>query len=369
MKSRPVRVLLVAPCFGDYGGIEAFTLAVADTLMKDVRFEVRVCFKRTTNFVLRQGLAQQCQAYPVEFCSRAGRSLLAAIAWADVVHGQNASLDVAFLTGVLRKPRVLSLHNTLPSRPIAQRIGWQMSASSASVRWYNSHFVWKTWEPREANAASSCVPPTSRLSMAEVAADARRGFVFLGRFVPGKGADVLLEAYRQARLNPAIWPLTFVGDGPLGRALKERSASERIDGVRFAGFIDGEMKARTLGGAKWLVAPSHWEEPFGLVAREARRLGVPCIVTRDGGLPEAAGRDALVCEPGDVNGLTTLLRRAASMPWEEYVLRACRTKDDLSQQQVPISFYLDTYLSLLKRSSVSVDPAVGPLAVGERGSL
>jgi len=205
--------------------------------------------------------------------------------------------------------------------------------------------------------------------MAEVMPDARRGFVFLGRFVPGKGADVLLEAYRQARLNPAVWPLTFVGDGPLGRALKDRSASERIDGVRFAGFIDGEMKARTVGGAKWLVVPSHWEEPFGLVAREARRLGVPCIVTRDGGLPEAAGRDALVCEPGDVNGLTMLLRRAASMPWEEYVLRARRTKDDLSRQQVPISFYLDTYLTLLKRSSVSVDRGVGPLAVNERGSL
>ena len=41
------------------------------------------------------------------------------------------------------------------------------------------------------------------------------------------------------------------------------------------------------------------------------------------------------------------------MPWEEYAFRARRTKDDLNQQQVPISFYLDTYLTLLKRSLVS----------------
>jgi glycosyltransferase involved in cell wall biosynthesis len=244
-----------------------------------------------------------------------------------------------------------------------------MSASLASVRWYNSHFVWKTWEPDQPDPASFCVPPTSRLAPADVAPDARRGFVFLGRFVPGKGADVLLEAYKQAKLNPGVWPLTFIGDGPLGRALKDRSVGERIDGVRFAGFIDGEMKARTLGGAKWLVAPSHWQEPFGLVAREARSLGVPCIVTRDGGLPEAAGRDALVCEPGDVDGLTTLLRRAASMPWEEYVRRAGRTKEDLRHQQVPLSFYLDTYLTLLKREAVSVGRGLGSLAVGERGSL
>ncbi len=350
--TRPVRVLLVASSFGDYGGIESFVLAVAETLLGDARFEVRVCFKRAATFTLRSTLERQCQIYPVEFCSRASRSLVAAIRWADVVHGQNASPDVAFLTGVLGKPRVLSIHNVLPTRPISQRLGWQVAAASASVRWYNSHFVWKTWEPHAPTPDSLCVSPTSRLPVTEIAPDARRGFVFLGRFVPGKGADVLLEAYRQAKLNPAVWPLTFIGDGPLGRTLKDRSVLERIDGVRFAGFIDGEMKARTLGGAKWLVAPSHWEEPFGLVAREARRLGVPCIVTRDGGLPESAGRDALVCEPADVNGLSNLLRQAASMPWEEYVLRAHRTKDDLAQQQVPLSFYLDSYLKVLNDGEI-----------------
>jgi glycosyltransferase involved in cell wall biosynthesis len=340
-------------------------LAVADTLMKDARFEVRIFFKRTANFALRQNLAQQCRAYPVEFCSRASPSLAAAVAWADIVHSQNPSVDVAIMSGILRKTRVLSVHNVLPSRPVARRVGWQMSASLASVRWYNSHFVWKTWEPGQPSAASFCVPPMSRLATADVAPDARRGFVFVGRFVPGKGADVLLEAYKQAKLNPRMWPVTFIGDGPLGRALRDRSAGERIDGVRFAGFIDGEMKARTLGGAKWLVAPSHWREPFGLVAREARRLGVPCIVTRDGGLPEAAGRDALVCEPGDVDGLTTLLRRAASMSWEEYVRRAARTKEDLRHQHVPPTFYPDTYLTLLKREPVSVGRDIGPLAVDE----
>ena len=246
-KSRPVRVLLVAPCFGDYGGIEAFTLAVADTLMKDERFEVRVCFKRTANFVLRQGLAQQCHAYPVEFCSRAGRSLLAAIAWADVrARPERLVATVAFPAPASRADHdVLSLHNTLPSRPIAQRIGWRdvrphQPASAGTTLILSGKRGSRTRQARPVPVYRS----TSRLSMADVMPDARRGFVFLGRFVPGKGADVLLEAYRQARLNPAVWPLTFVGDGPLGRALKDRSAIERIDGVRFAGFIDGEMKAR-----------------------------------------------------------------------------------------------------------------------------
>jgi glycosyltransferase involved in cell wall biosynthesis len=35
-------------------------------------------------------------------------------------------------------------------------------------------------------------------------------------------------------------------------------------------------------------------EDFGLTAVEARNLGVPCIITRDGGLPEAGGKQALI---------------------------------------------------------------------------
>jgi hypothetical protein len=76
-----------------------------------------------------------------------------------------------------------------------------------------------------------------------------------------------------------------------------------------------------------------------------------------------------VCEPGDVDGLTTLLKRAASMPWEEYVRRAARTKEDLRHQQVPPTFYPETYLTLLKREPVSVGREIGPRAVDETGSL
>jgi glycosyltransferase involved in cell wall biosynthesis len=345
---RPLRVLLVSPTFGAYGGMEAFVLAVADTLAHDSRFEVRVLFKRTTQFEREPDLEQQCRTLPVEFCGRASRALWSAITWADIVHGQNASPDVAAMAFVLRRPIVLTLHNTLPDRPAQRRLAWRLSASTAAARWYNSSFVGGTWEGPGARGESAVVPTTSRLPAGHVDPLSRRGFVFLGRLVAGKGADILIDAYRESGLDPHVWPLAIMGDGPLRARLQDECTRRGIRGVTFTGFVAGAAKAQALARAKWLVAPSHWGEPFGLVAIEARGVGVPCIIAADGGLPEAAGRDALVCVPGDAGSLARRLVDAAGMPDADYLARARRTRDDLDRELIPTSFYSDAYLRLAK---------------------
>ncbi len=71
-----------------------------------------------------------------------------------------------------------------------------------------------------------------------------------------------------------------------------------------------------------MVVPPNTKEDFGLTAVEARNLGVPCIITRDGGLPEAGGRQALICEPNDPRALAELLQQAAAMSETEYAERA-----------------------------------------------
>jgi glycosyltransferase involved in cell wall biosynthesis len=344
-----VRVLLVSPCFGAYGGVEAFVFALADAVGRDPRFEVRVCFKRVANFSLQPALEQYCQAAHVEFCDRASRELWSAIGWADIVHAQNASPDVAMMAALLRKPLALTIHDFLPPTPWLRRLSWQASARAASARWYNSRSVWSTWEPNGDLAASARVPTVSRFEAASSEPVDRTGFLFVGRLVDSKGVDVLIDAYQRAGLDPAAWPLTIVGDGPLRAELEARAARAGVPGVRFLGFVDDGMKAQLLASAKWLVAPSHAHEGLGLVVLEARHAGVPCIITRHGGLPEAGGRDALVCEPRDVAGLAALLETAGAMSEADYQLRSRRTKSELADQLVPMSFYSDAYLGLTHR--------------------
>jgi glycosyltransferase involved in cell wall biosynthesis len=79
--------------------------------------------------------------------------------------------------------------------------------------------------------------------------------------------------------------------------------------------------AEIFRGARVLLAPSVWEEPFGRVAAEALLNGVPPIVSDRGGLPDAVNDGGFVLPLPD--GLTLDTREpvaaAAVGPWVELI--------------------------------------------------
>lgn len=349
---KPIKLLLVSPCQGAYGGIEAFVLAVAAAVRKEPDFEVRVCFKKTKHFARQPSLKTMLQNEPVEFCARADRDLASAIRWADVVHLQNASPDVVALAKLFRKRLVLTIHNYMPRKLDGHRLLWRWSAKFADARWYNSQFVWDTWEGERKRVGSRKVATTSKLPEGWTPPEERRGFAFIGRWIANKGIETLLDAYAEAELDHEQWPLVLMGDGPL-RSLIEYAIQRRgVTGIRILGFVDEETKAQEMKKARWVVVPPNTREDFGLTAIEARHLGVPCIITRDGGLPEAGGRQALICEPADVAGLARLLEQATQMGEAEYAERAQRTREELATELEPLEFYARAYRQILEGKTV-----------------
>lgn len=333
------KILIVSPCQGGYGGIEAFVLAVAAAVRREPDFEVRICLKRTKGAKLQPNLKTMLKGEDVILCDRADRDLVEAIRWADLVHLQNASPDVAFLAKVFRKPLVLTIHNFMAEGFTLHRFLWRVSAWLADERWYNSQFVWNTWEPQKKRKGSRKVPTTSVLPEGWTPPAERRGFAFIGRWIANKGIDTLLDAYAMAQLDREKWPLVLMGDGPL-RSLIEYAIKKRgVTGIEVLGFIDPATKTERMKNARWMVVPPNTREDFGLTAVEARNLGVPCIITRDGGLPEAGGRQVLICEPNDPPALAKLLEQAAAMSDTEYVERATRTREELASELEPIEFY------------------------------
>lgn len=334
------RVVIVSPCQGAYGGIEAFVLAVAAALRRERDIEVRICLKRVKGFALQPSLKTMVKGEDVIYTDRgADRDLLDAIKWADVVHLQNAPPDVAFFTKFFRKPLVMTIHNYMGREFTLHRLLWRLSAACATERWYNSQFVWDTWEPERKRAGSRKVPTVSKLPEGWTPPEQRRGFVFVSRWIANKGIDTLVDAYAQAAIDHERWPLTLMGDGPL-RSLIEYAITKRdIKGVRVLGFVDEATKTTEMQNARWIVVPPNTREDFGLTAVEARHLGVPCIITRDGGLPEAGGRQALICEPADPAALAKLLEQAAAMGESEYAERATRTRAELATELEPMEFY------------------------------
>ncbi len=135
-------------------------------------------------------------------------------------------------------------------------------------------------------------------------------FLFVGRLVPYKGLDVLLEALS---LVPEA-ELVIVGEGPLESSLVEQAAGSDVTRrVHFAGPMDQAGVAGHLTRARALVLPSvDASETFGLVQLEAMAAGVPVIASdlatgvREVGEP---GRTCLLVHPGDAVALADAMSR------------------------------------------------------------
>ena len=128
------------------------------------------------------------------------------------------------------------------------------------------------------------------------------GVVTVGRLVPRKRFDVLLEALALVRAAGRTLPLTIVGDGPERPRLERRAAELGIAGqVRFVGEIPPPDIPGAIGDADVFAFPA-LGEGFGLVAAEALLCGVPVVAARDGGgvvdiVPESGPGRLVTADP------------------------------------------------------------------------
>lgn len=107
--------------------------------------------------------------------------------------------------------------------------------------------------------------------------------LFVGRLSQEKGVALLLRAWE---MLPVQVPLVIAGDGPLRASLEKGAAEKKLQSVRFAGQVKREEVHALLKRAAFLVVPSVWEEPFGLVVAEAFACGTPVIGAAVGAIQE-----------------------------------------------------------------------------------
>lgn len=347
-QTRKRKVLIVGSTQGVYGGIEAFMLSVASYLQKTGKFEVRVCFKLVKGFTwdekLKRMAIDACGS-DVFFVGRASLELLKHIYWADVLHVQNMPPDIVISGFISSKKIFLTIHNWKRRDLGFHSLVWRVCYELADRRWFNSNFVWNSYEPQVKSQKSACVPTVCNLMPAYLEPNSRKGFIFVGRWIENKGLEELLEAYSLGHLDSEDTPLVILGTGPLKDKIDKLVQDYDLKNVIFPGFVSDTVKAEYLASARWLVAPAKTKEDLGLTPIEARFVSVPSIVTNDGGLPESGGVGALVVEPGDVFGLSKAMELAIAMDEEEYVYRSEIGKKTLDDFLKPLSFYEEQFLS------------------------
>jgi glycosyltransferase involved in cell wall biosynthesis len=131
--------------------------------------------------------------------------------------------------------------------------------------------------------------------------------VFLGRMSPDKGAHRAVAAAKKAGV-------------PLRMAAKMRSADEvsyfenviepaLTPDTEYLGEVSHEDKLALLAGARALLFPIRWNEPFGMVMIEALACGTPVLAFPEGSAPEVVhhNRTGFLCE--DEAGMADALQR------------------------------------------------------------
>ncbi len=109
-------------------------------------------------------------------------------------------------------------------------------------------------------------------------------FLFLGRMAPEKGVHRAARVAREAGVRLLI-------AAKMSEPAERRYFQEEVEpllgqNVEYVGEVGARQKVALLAGARALVNPIRWAEPFGLVMIEALACGTPVLAFAEGAAPE-----------------------------------------------------------------------------------
>jgi glycosyltransferase involved in cell wall biosynthesis len=116
--------------------------------------------------------------------------------------------------------------------------------------------------------------------------------LFVGRLVPYKGCDIVIDALAGLQTEGRqLVRLTVVGDGPERQNLESQVARQGLsDTVAFTGWVDQKDTKKFYATADIFCFPSI-REFGGAVVLEAMACGLPAIVADHGGIAEYVSAD------------------------------------------------------------------------------
>jgi glycogen(starch) synthase len=168
--------------------------------------------------------------------------------------------------------------------------------------------------------------------------------VFLGRVTPYKGLSVAIEAL--ALLRSGAQPtasLVVIGpeDTDYGAKMRKLADGLGVGGaISWLGQRTPEQSVAALAGARALIVPSVWEEPFPLVTIEAALARVPIVASDVGGIGEGMRDEehALLVARADAAGAAAALARTFADA-EATAARVARARE--RAEEFRIGPYLD----------------------------
>ena len=233
----------------------------------------------------------------------------------DLIHAHDWLSGVAGigLKHLYRKPLITTMHSTEYGRRVGIHNDFQ--ASIHEIEGWLSHESWRiiTCSYYMRNHVSWCLRvPENKICVVQNGVDVNkfnfgmnywevrnrfaRGsekiLLFVGRFVPEKGLDTLIEALPRILSNGIDAKIVAVGEGPQLEEYQQMADQyELTNKILFVGHVEDWTLRALYRVADVTVVPSRFE-PFGIVALEAMAARCPLVVCAVGGLNEIVDNEA-----------------------------------------------------------------------------
>jgi len=141
-------------------------------------------------------------------------------------------------------------------------------------------------------------------------------FVYFGRLEPEKGLYTLFEAIKNLHKSGDSTIYKIIGEGPIKDELHEFAGKNKMDNVKFRGFLKGKELFTEIKMADVVIIPSEWYENYPVSVMEAFALGKPVIGARIGGIPEMVkdNETGLTFESGNPDSLRKKIQHVLDNP-------------------------------------------------------
>jgi glycosyltransferase involved in cell wall biosynthesis len=145
-----------------------------------------------------------------------------------------------------------------------------------------------------------------------------RKFMWAGRLSRGKAPELALEAVGILKRRGTRVSLDYfgLGDPSERKAMRERIDSSGLsDCVRMLGIRPGEL-AQYYQAYDALLFTSRCKDPFPMTPQEAILSGLPCVLSKDGGIQEVVkdGEAAILYEADNATALADAMVRMMDLP-------------------------------------------------------
>ncbi len=160
----------------------------------------------------------------------------------------------------------------------------------------------------------------------------------LGRIGPDKGTDIAIEVAKRLGAR-----LLVVGPVASHREFFEDEVKPEFDAelICYLGEANGAQKRQLFAGARCLLFPVRWEEPFGITMVEAMACGTPVIAFNRGAVPEVVVHGETGFIVGDIDDMVEAVRTVDTID-----RRKCR---EHVERNFSASRMADEYLAIYER--------------------